>query len=80
MQYEIVTSKFEAAVYLENDPTSHYDGQQGSDEALEVKVNTMIAQGWKPLGGVSMSVIKRDYDAVETRDSWVMFSQAMIKE
>lgn len=77
MQYEIVTSKLEEVVYLENDPASRYDGQEGADEFLEKKVNKLIGEGWKPVGGVSMVIIKSEHNL---NWSYVLMSQAMIKE
>lgn len=73
MQYEIVTSKAGYAYQLESTETY----REGSDEKLEEKVNTMIAQGWKPLGGVSMAVLMGDES--NTDYSVVIFSQAMVK-
>ncbi len=38
-------------------------------------VNDMILQGWKPIGGVSTSAWKDDYD-----NDFTNYVQAMIKE
>ncbi len=46
---------------------------------LATEVEKLIADGWKPQGGVSaMCYIQHHYDA--TPDSYTYYSQAMIKE
>ena len=67
MQYEILTSRVSAAKYAQHD--------DGVDETLEARVNKMITEGWKPLGGVCMVVVRGDGDW-----SSIMYSQALIKE
>lgn len=71
MQYEILSSKVGWAV------DSEYDERDAADENLETKVNNKISEGWKPLGGVSMILIKANDTSQYSK---IMFSQAMIKE
>ena len=44
-------------------------------QKLEREVNQYIEKGWKPLGGVSISVVK-----ITTLSDKHFFAQAMIKE
>ena len=59
MQYKIVSVEEEHSSFI--------------FEHLERKVNTLIAQGWKPLGGIS---IIKPYENLYK----ISVSQAMIKE
>lgn len=66
MQYQVVTSRIGWAE--QTDGNNEYISV---DTNLEKKVAALIADGWKPQGGVS---------SVQVKDEFVMFSQAMIKE
>jgi len=62
MQYEVVVGS--------GRPLDSDKNGWGADEKLEAKVKSMIAEGWRPLGGVS-TVLRED-------TIWVF--QAMVKE
>ena len=59
MQYKIVSVEAEYGIF--------------TFEKLEKQVNNLIAQGWKPIGGVS---IMKPYENIYK----ISVSQAMIKE
>jgi len=69
MQYEILVSRVSFSLEQE--------GDRGADETLEKKVNDYISQGWRPQGGVSTIVLRRDDN---TKFAVVQHCQAMIKD
>ena len=71
MQYEILAASAEAG--------STDFSSDGADELLEKKVNEYIAKGWRPQGGVSCALRKRDPEGIYNVDMVWCF-QAMIKE
>lgn len=69
MQYEILVSKIAFTV--------DQDYEMGADETLEAKVNQYMADGWRPQGGVSTVVLRRDDS---TRFCVLQQYQAMVKD
>lgn len=68
MQYEILTESG-AAEFSDK-------GSWGADEKLEKKVQEYIAQGWRPQGGVSISLRKGDNSSID----YMYAFQAMVKD
>ena len=72
MQYEILCAN------------GHFDesGRQcGADERLEEKVNKYIADGWRPIGGVSATYSRRENTRSSGGDLHInQFFQAMVKD
>jgi len=56
----------------------YYVAAEETLSALEAKVDDMLSTGWKPQGGISVSIYPTEYDPDIQVAS--LFYQAMIKE